>query len=173
VITYDIIRSSRRTLSLEITADLRVVVRAPYLCSKREIERFVASHEEWIARHLVAQRERAEAAAARQVTPEEEARLRALAAEVIPARVAHYSALMGLTPTGVRITGARKRFGSCSSKNSLCFSWRLMQYPPEAIDYVVVHELAHIRHHNHSAAFYALVAQVLPDHRDRRALLRG
>lgn len=170
---YELIRSKRRTLGLEITADLRVVVRAPHLCSKREIERFVASHEGWIAQHLEVQRARAAAAAARQVTPEEEARMRALAAEVIPQRVAHYSKLMGLTPTGVRITGAQKRFGSCSGKNSLCFSWRLMQYPPEAIDYVVVHELAHIRHHNHSAAFHALVAQVLPDHRERRALLRG
>lgn len=170
---YELIRSSRRTLGLEITADLRVVVRAPYLCSKREIERFVASHEGWIARHLVTQRERVERAAVRQVTPEEEARLRALAAEIIPQRVAYYSAQMGLVPTGVRITGASKRFGSCSSKNSLCFSWRLMQYPPEAIDYVVVHELAHIRHHNHSAAFHALVAKYLPDHRERRALLRG
>ncbi len=170
---YELIRSSRRTLGLEITADLRVVVRAPCRCSKREIERFVASHEGWIAQHLEIQRKRAEAAAARQVTPEEEARLRALAAEVIPARVAHYSEVMGLVPTGVRITGARKRFGSCSSKNSLCFSWRLMQYPPEAIDYVVVHELAHIRHHNHSAAFHALVEKILPDHRERRALLRS
>lgn len=170
---YELIRSSRRTLGLEITADLRVVVRAPYFCSKREIERFVAAHEDWIARHLVTQRERAERAAQRQVTPEQEARLRALAAEVIPARVAHYSRVMGLTPTSVRITSAQKRFGSCSSKNGLCFSWRLMQYPPEAIDYVVVHELAHIRHHNHSAAFHALVEKYLPDHRARRALLRG
>lgn len=170
---YELIRSSRRTLGLEITTDLRVVVRAPHRCPKREIERFVASHEDWIARHLVTQRERAAAAAARQVSPEEEARLRTLAAEVIPQRVAYYSRVMGLVPTGVRITGAEKRFGSCSSKNSLCFSWRLMQYPPEAIDYVVVHELAHIRHHDHSAAFHALVAQVLPDHRERRALLRG
>ena len=170
---YELIRSKRRTLGLEITADLRVVVRAPLRCSVREIERFVAAHEGWIARHLVAQRERAERAATRQVTPQEEERLRALAAEDIPRRVAYYSAQMGLVPTSVRITGAQKRFGSCSGKNGLCFSWRLMQYPPEAIDYVVVHELAHIRHHNHSAAFHALVAQYLPDHRERRALLRG
>ena len=173
MVDYELIRSSRRTLGLEITADLRVVVRAPRWCSQREIDRFVAAHEGWIARHLETQRERSERAAARQVKPEEEARLRALAAEVIPQRVAHYSRVMGLVPTGVRITGAQKRFGSCSGKNSLCFSWRLMQYPPEAIDYVVVHELAHIRHHNHSAAFHALVAQTLPDHRERRALLRG
>ena len=79
---------------------------------------------------------------------------------------------MGLQPTGVTVTGARKRFGSCSGKDRICFSWRLMLYPPEAIDYVVVHELAHIRHKNHSKAFYDLVASVLPDYREREALLR-
>ena len=170
---YEIIRSGRRTLALEITNDARVVVRAPQHCPLQEIERFVASHEEWIERNLTKQREHFAHNVARHITPESEARLRALAAEVIPRRVAYYSDLMGLTPTGVRITGAEKRFGSCSGKNSLCFSWRLMLYPFEAIDYVVVHELAHIRHHNHSAAFHALVEKYLPDHRERRALLRG
>ena len=67
---------------------------------------------------------------------------------------------------------ARRRFGSCSAEGHICFSWRLMQYPPEAIDYVVVHELAHLKHMDHSDAFYALVAQYLPDHKARRALLR-
>lgn len=57
-------------------------------------------------------------------------------------------------------------------KNGLCFSWRLMQYPPEAVDYVVVHELAHIVHKNHGNAFYALIGSVLPDYPARRALLR-
>ena len=168
---YTLIRSSRRTLALEVTADLQVVVRAPWHMSAQCIEQFVREHEEWIATHMVIRQRRQAAAAARQVTPEQEAALRRQAAEVIPARVAHYSALMGLIPTGVRITSARKRFGSCSSKNSLCFSWRLMQYPPEAIDYVVVHELAHIRHHDHSRAFYALIERYMPDHRARQQLL--
>ena len=172
VTDYELIRSSRRTLSLEIKDDGRVLVRAPLVCTQREIERFVSSHESWIKKHRLAAAQRQQRAAERQVTPEEEARLRTLAAEVIPQRVAYYSAIMGLVPSGVRITGAKKRFGSCNSQNSLCFSWQLMQYPPEAIDYVVVHELAHIRHHDHSTAFHALVAQYLPDHRARRALLR-
>mgnify|MGYP000174709420 CR=1 FL=1 len=79
---------------------------------------------------------------------------------------------MGLVPAGIKITSARTRFGSCSGKNSICFSWRLMLYPPEAIDYVIVHELAHIRHHDHSPAFYREVEAYLPDWRARRALLR-
>lgn len=168
---YTVVRSDRRTLGLEIGADLRVIVRAPRRLSARAIDRFVREHEEWIATHMAIQQRRQQAAQAREVTPEQERALRRLAAEVIPARVAHYSALMGLTPSGVRITSARKRFGSCSGQNSLCFSWRLMQYPPAAIDYVVVHELAHIRHHNHSREFYALIERYMPDHRERRRLL--
>ena len=79
---------------------------------------------------------------------------------------------MGLRPAGITITGARTRFGSCSSKRRISFSFRLMQYPCEAIDYVVVHELAHLRHMNHSAQFYALIEQYMPDYKARRALLK-
>ena len=92
---------------------------------------------------------------------------------MIPGRVEHFAARMGVRPTGVKITSAKSRFGSCSGKNSLCFSWRLMAYPPEAVDYVVVHELAHITVKNHSRAFYRLVEQYLPDWRERRELLKG
>lgn len=66
-----------------------------------------------------------------------------------PARIAYYSEQMGLCPAAVTITGAKKRFGSCSASNRLCFAWRLMRYPEAAVDYVVVHELAHIRYKNH------------------------
>ena len=102
----------------------------------------------------------------------ERARLTALARDVIPEKVRHYSRIMGLYPTAVTITGARTRFGSCSGTNRLCFSLRLMQYPDEAVDYVVVHELAHIVHKNHGREFYALVQSVLPDWRQRQALLK-
>ena len=64
------------------------------------------------------------------------------------------------------------RYGSCSSKNSICYSWRLMEKPGAAIDYVVVHELAHLKHKNHGPGFYACVAGVLPDYRERRKLLK-
>lgn len=94
------------------------------------------------------------------------------AREILPGKVKQYAALLGVEPTRITITGARTRFGSCSAKNALSFSWRLMDYPEEAIDYVVVHELAHIRHHDHSKAFYELIASVMPDHRRRRGLLK-
>ena len=168
--TYEIVRSRRRTVALEVTREGRVLVRAPLRMPQGEIERFVASHAAWLekAQAKVAARQ----AAHPPLTEQETAALRQRAKELLPDRVAHYAAIMGVTPTSVKITSARTRFGSCSGKNGICFSLYLMQYPEEAIDYVVVHELAHIRHHDHSPAFYREVARYLPDWRQRRDLLR-
>ena len=106
------------------------------------------------------------------LTPERIAELKRKAKTELPPKIAAYAAILGVRPTGFKVTSAAKRFGSCSAKNSLCFSWRLMQYPPEAIDYVVVHELCHILHHDHSPAFYAAVARVMPDYKRREKLLK-
>lgn len=165
---YELRRSERRTLSVEISREGKVTVRAPLAMAQEEIDAFVASREDWIEKHL-----RALPPPRPEPTPEETEALRRAAKSELPARVDYYAAIMGLKPTSVKITSAKRRFGSCSSRNGLCFSLYLMQYPSEAIDYVVVHELAHIRHKNHSAAFHALVARYLPDHKARRALLKG
>ena len=167
---YILIRSSRKTLSLEITRELTVLVRAPNRCSKGEIDRFVERHKEWIAIRLERQRQRL--AAHPEPTEEERLALIDRAKKELPQRVAHYAAIMGVEPTGISITGAKKRFGSCSGKNRLCFTWRLMAYPDEAIDSVVVHELAHIVHKNHGPKFYALVESVMPDYHRRAKLLK-
>ena len=167
---YTLIRAKRRTMSLQLDRDGNAVVRAPYGVKKEFIDRFVAEHEDWLARAREKQQSRR--AAHPEPTETEREALIAQAKEYLPARVAYWSAVMGLTPTGTRITSARTRFGSCSGKNSICFSWRLMLYPPEAIDYVVVHELAHIRHHDHSPAFYALVERYMSDWRERMKLLK-
>ena len=166
---YELIRSGRRTLALEVRGG-RVIVRAPYRASQAVIDRFVAAHADWIARALAKQETRA--AAHPEPTDAEREEYIRRAKACLPQRVAYYSERMGLCPTKVRITGARTRFGSCSSQGHICFSWRLMQYPPEAIDYVVVHELAHIVHKNHGPDFWALVGQYMPDYKRRRALLR-
>ena len=95
------------------------------------------------------------------------------AAGYLPARVQIFADRMGGPPDKIKITGARTRWGSCSSRRVICFSWRLMMAPPEAVDYVVVHELAHLRHMDHSASFWQEVAQVLPDYEIRREMLRA
>lgn len=135
-----------------------------------EIRTFVEKHETWI--HRQQQRQGRYRAEHPEPTPQEQEALRQQAKTLLPQRVAYWAGVMGVRPTGIRITSARTRFGSCSGKNSLCFSLYLMAYPPEAIEYVVVHELAHIRHKNHSPAFYAEVERYLPDWRRRQALLK-
>ena len=168
-ILYEVIRSDRRTLGLQVK-DGRVIVRAPRRVTSAQIERFVREHEDWIRNARSRQAEKK--AAHPEPTSAERAEYIRLAKEILPQRTAYWAGRMGLTPTQIRITSAQRRFGSCSSEGHICYSWRLMQYPPEAIDYVVVHELAHLKHMNHSPAFYALVAKYLPDHKARRALLR-
>ena len=168
-----IIYSNRKTLSLEVDAQKGVVVRAPRRASRKEIERFVASHEQWICRAQEKVRLREQN---RPLYPESEAeiaRLKAQAAQVLPARTAYYAELLGVQPTKVGITRAKKRFGSCSGKNAINYSCFLMLYSPRAIDYVVVHELCHIRHKNHSRAFYAMIESIMPDYKQREKELKG
>ena len=167
---YTLIRAKRRTMSLQLDRDGNAVVRAPYGVKKEFIDRFVAEHEGWLT--SAREKQQARHLAHPEPTDEERKALIARAKEYLPMRVDYWSGIMGLTPTGLKITSARTRFGSCSGKNSLCFSWRRMQYPREAIDYVVVHELAHIRHHDHSPAFYALIERYMPDWRERMKLLK-
>ena len=97
---------------------------------------------------------------------------RRIAKDVLAGKAAGYAAQMGFAPAAVKINGAKTRWGSCSSKRSINFSWRLMMADDATIDYVVVHELAHLQELNHSGRFWAIVAAVLPDYKRRRAKLR-
>ncbi len=168
--TYQLIRSRRKTLALEITEDCRLLVRAPGFLSRAKIDAFVESRAAWIETHLNIQRERA---SVRPPAPTEAeiAALKAKAQAVLPPIIAFWSEKMGVAPTGFRVTTARRRYGSCSGKNSLCFSCFLMNCPEKAVELVVVHELCHIREKNHGPGFYALLERYLPDYRERRKLL--
>ena len=167
---YTVIRSRRRTMALQVTRDAKVVVRAPLQASREDISRFVSQHEAWLQKHLARQDQRLSQHPPR--SPEEQEILRRQAKEMLPPMVEKWAKYMGLHPTGVKITAARTRFGSCSGKNSLCFSLYLMEYPAEAMEAVVVHELAHIRHKNHGPDFYALVYETLPDYDARIKALK-
>ncbi|BAK98242.1 hypothetical protein OBV_10440 [Oscillibacter valericigenes Sjm18-20] len=169
--TYTLIRSRRRTLALEITRDCRLLVRAPMRCPEATIREFVTRNQLWIDRSMAKVRQRT-AESGPPPTAEEIDALKARARATLPEKVAHYGAIMGLCPTGVNVTTAQKRYGSCSGKNSLCFSCYLMRSPDEAIDAVVVHELAHIRYKNHGKSFYALIEQYMPDYKARKKLLK-
>lgn len=168
---YELIRSRRKTLALEITKDCRILVRAPMRLPRATIDEFVEKHSGWIAKHLEQQR-RHSASAPPPPSPEEIEVLKTKARAILPEKVRFWSQKMGVCPTGVKVTTARKRYGSCSGKNSLCFSCFLMQYPDAAVDLVVVHELCHIWEKNHGPKFYALLEQYLPDYKERKKLLK-
>ena len=138
---------------------------------KWRIEAFVQERKEWIERAKERQIKRQEHLPV--VREEDKPYYVKQAKAILPAKIEQYARRMGVRPTGLTVTSAKTRFGSCSGKNRLSFSWRLMAYPETAVDYVVVHELAHIRYKDHSRAFYGFVESILPDYRDRIRLLKG
>lgn len=169
--SYRIIRSNRKTLAIQVTENGEIIVRAPYLCTDKKIKRFIEANSEWLDKTLLKQKQSAERKI--ELSDNDIKYLKKLAKEILPQRVNYYAEIMGVKPESIKITSAQKRFGSCSGKNNICFSYMVMLYPPEAIDYVVVHELSHIVHHNHSKSFYALVESILPDYKTREKMLKG
>ena len=169
MVRFEIIRSRRRTLSIEIARDGSVLVRAPYRTPDRTIADFVSQKKNWI---LKKQSELAQIPPRDTVTPAQREILRKSAKEKIPPKVEYWSRTTGLCYRSIRITAAEQRFGSCSAKNGLCFSLYLVLYPEELIDYVIVHELCHTVHHDHSLKFHQLLARYLPDWKERERALR-
>ncbi len=164
---YVIIRTDRKTLAIEIRRrDAEVVIRAPRQLNTEIIEKFLSAQRKFIEKNVAEAKRRLETERKMLLECDENG-LREKAREYLPEKIKYYSKLMGLVPTGVKITSAKTRFGSCSPKNSLCFSLYLMQKDERFIDYVIVHELAHIKHHNHGAAFYKLIEKYMPDYKDR------
>ncbi|QCT70457.1 hypothetical protein SAMN04515624_104129 [Eubacterium maltosivorans] len=97
---------------------------------------------------------------------------RSEAKKVLTEKVHYFAEHMHAKPTNVRINAARTRWGSCSGKNSLNFSWKLMMAPERAVDYVVIHELAHTFEHNHSSAFWSIVTAFMPDYKMQQSILK-
>lgn len=90
----------------------------------------------------------------------------------LPGRIKALAPLMNVEPRGFSVRFYKSRWGSCNRRGELQFNWLLMMAPPVVVDYVVVHELAHLRHFNHSPAFWQLVASAMPDYATHRAWLR-
>lgn len=170
---YTIIRSSRRSMSVEVKKNGKVMVRIPRLMSNGEVEKFLSERERWITEHIKKATSREEKYDFDRYTEPEIKELKRRAADMIPVLVEKYKQQIGVEPSAVRINRAKGRFGSCSAKRSLNFSCFLMLYPLAAIEYVVVHELCHIKEHNHSRRFYREIEKVMPDYRDRVKILKN
>lgn len=162
-----VIRSGRKTVALEIKTDGQVILRAPLAMREEEMRRFLQEKSAWLAKHLQLCQARRSASAAPKLTADEIQALAEKARAAIPPRVQYYAALLGVSYGRLAIRRQRTRWGSCSSRGNLNFNCLLMLAPPEVIDYTVVHELCHRKEMNHSAAFWALVASVLPDYPER------
>ncbi|HHY82589.1 MAG TPA: M48 family metallopeptidase [Clostridiales bacterium] len=176
-INIEIIRSSRRTIAMEITRDLRVLVRAPFRMPDSDVQRFIKDKSSWLYKHLelakkkIEMYEQQEKTAAK-LTREEISQLADKALRVIPERAAFYAPAVGVKFGKITIRNQKTRWGSCSSKGNLNFNCLLMLAPPEVIDYVVVHELCHIKELNHSARFWSEVERVLPDYKEPKEWLK-
>lgn len=166
---YTVIRSKRRTMCLQIKRDGTVLVRVPLRMSDKAIENFVLKHTSWIEKK---QKIVKNAHIPENFDQNEIKILKERTKEIIVPLVEYYSLKMGVSPSRISINSAKTRFGSCSSKKSLNFSCRLALYPYVAIEYVCVHELAHLKEMNHSKRFWAIVEEQLPDYKSRKALLK-
>ena len=161
-----IIRSNRKTVSIQVNQDLSITVRAPQRVTQKEIKIILEKNDSWIQKHIEMLREKqAEAEDVKKLTAEEIKTLAEQALKLIPQRVEYFARQVGVTYGRITIRNQKTRWGSCSSKGNLNFNCLLMLAPTEILDYVVVHELCHRKEMNHSKAFWTEVEKVLPDYR--------
>lgn len=167
-----VIRSDRKSLSLEIKPDGTLLARAPRNLPEREIRRFLQEKTDWIEKSLAKVESVNRVGEQAPLSPEDIRALADRALAVIPSRVRMFAARMGVDYGRITIRSQTGRWGSCSSLGNLNFNCLLMLSPPEVLDYVIVHELAHRKEMNHSPAFWAQVEAVLPDYRQRERWLK-
>lgn len=166
-----VVRSRRRTIGLHVGWNAQLTVRAPLRASQRSIMEAVRAKHHWIVTAQEKMRRR-QAEAPALVPPRFVREYKRQALQIISSRVRFYAEQMQLQPVAIKVNRARRRWGSCSHRGALNFSYRLLFAPFAVIDYVVVHELAHMRHLNHSRAFWNGVAAIIPDFQNHYRWLR-
>ena len=168
-----LVRSSRKTLAVQIRADGTVIARAPLRMPKDRILCFLSEKASWIRMQQgkMQEREKMRQQARIHLDAAQEKELRERAKSVLAQRTAYFARQIGVTYGRITVRDQKTRWGSCSQTGNLNFNFRLILAPLEVLDYVVVHELCHRRQMNHSAQFWQEVAQVLPDYRKRKAWL--
>ena len=172
-IEISVIRSKRKTISISVSEEAVVTVRAPYGVSNREIKEFVDRQSEWINAHLTKMKARQKAAERIPPLSEEEEKLaREKAREVLTDRTDYYADILNVTYGRISIRDQKTRWGSCSREGNLNYNWRLILAPAAVLDYVVVHELCHRKQMNHSSAFWREVERVMPDYRQKEKWLK-
>ncbi len=160
-----IIRSNRKTLSIELKPG-EIIARTPAHMKEKEIYKFIDSKKPWIDKYLTKLNERQKVLDdLKPYTQDEIKQFTAKAKLDIPKRAEFYAEKIGVTYNKITIRSQHTRWGSCSSKGNLNFNCLLVLLPDEIIDSVVVHELCHRKHMNHSVKFYAEIDKVFPDYK--------
>lgn len=171
----EVIRSKRKTLAIEIRPDMRVVVRAPEKIPQKEIIKFVEEKQNWIKKHIAQMYFKAEEIKKQKKEPAltnaDIEKLCQKALSVIPDKVKYYAEIMEVTYGKITIRNQKTRWGSCSSKGNLNFNCLLMLMPDKVLDYVVVHELCHLKQMNHSKKFWMEVEKYMPDYKSYKKWL--
>ncbi len=171
----EIMKSKRKTLAIEIKNDLRVIVRAPLFVSNIEIQRFVTEKSYWIEKTIEKVKAKNEQEKLNPVPKLTEEEIRALAdkaLDVIPKRVEYYAKIIGVEYGRITIRKQVSRWGSCSAKGNLNFNCLLMLCPKEVLDYVVIHELCHLKEMNHTQKFWTLVNRFCPKYEQYKRWLK-
>lgn len=171
----EIIKSKRKTLTIEINKDLQIIVRAPLFVSNREIQKFIVEKSVWIEKSIEKikmRNEQEKQNALPEFTKKEVQNLVNMARECIPKRVEHYAKIMSVEYNKISIKKMTSRWGSCSAKGNLSFNCLLMLCPEEVLDYVVVHELCHLKEMNHSKRFWSLVEHFCPEYEQYKKWLK-
>ena len=167
-ITYEIIKSSRKTIAVEVRQDGSVLVRAPRDCPQSRIDTFLKEKQAWVLAKVEEQKEKEADSMKIQPLSEAEQRLyRDKAREIFEQKVSYYAQMMGVSYGRIAIRDQKTRWGSCSGEGNLNFNWRLIFAPA-----VVVHELAHRKEMNHSPRFWRVVEDTMPEYRKYQKWLK-
>ena len=150
-----ITKSFRKTLSMTVK-NWKVIVKAPFFMTKNNIHDFIENHKSWIDKRLENEKKSI-------IDHSKISDYKKRAKEYIPSRVESIAKKYWYEYNTIKITSAKTRWGSCTSKKNLNFSYRLILCPNEVIDYVICHELSHLTHMNHSKLFWQEVEKMMPD----------
>ncbi|MBP3285299.1 MAG: M48 family metallopeptidase [Clostridia bacterium] len=166
---YEVVYTNRRSMAIYVRRNGKIEVRCNKRTPDREIEKFLLEKKNWIEKT----QKKILSAEKLVLTEEDRKKALSLADKILLKKVQYYGEKLGVKPTQIKIGNASSYWGCCTGKNAVCFSWRLFLARESAIDYVIVHELAHIKEHNHSAKFWECVERVLPNYREERDYLKN
>ena len=177
-IDYTIVRSKRRSIGFEVRAGGKITVRIPMRASLNAVIPVIEDKKDWLYEMYLKQKDKIDAQSVREAERNDprtaylEKKYRQAAKRYIYERVEYYIELTGGHYSSIRIGDQKTRWGSCSSNGTLSFSWRLMLAPPRVLDYVVIHEICHLKYMNHSKEFWDMVSMYDPDYKEHRKWLK-